>query len=663
MKLYVHDEGKSYILDDVESSLTFLGLVALIRARLNISQEMTLVDANGKALKRTNLIIFDLFEDKDDVYIQRLPVQSRKPLTDITILQPEPINHLEQPRIYLIVQQVRQLLDQRQYRKARLLCEQHPDTEEVMLEVLYTSGRYDACYQRSMELPSGRYYMLQSLAALRKYMEAYAWLDLHRDDLRSDDKRWRILECNMLLGLQRNDDAILLLNTLMEAGRHDLDVVLLYAQCALQSGQLEASVQATLRAVTIAQDNKDVQKHIARVLQHPRGEAALTTAVDSTYSSLDDHSEHPLVSVFAYFATIAKDHSLLETARRLFTKAAALSPANALYALNLLHCLETLDCLEEALETALRFCRNNPQSQTATDFLLAFLDEETSGGKYKVPMEAVCDDDLYLLALGFAMVKVLFLRREYALVRRLVACLETLRQLSTAPLHATAIRNEYAYYLCISQLMSTDCPRFPLISPAEEVAEDPRIYFIGDSHVIPCSGRRIRIHAQNYTIIARLVTGCKVWHLRPDSCFYTRANFLAVCRSLPPRAKVVFMIGEIDCREGLVTAWQRDKYDSLEEAMQAVIALAISVMSSLTEEYSFEVYVHPINPVMRETRDVVQRYNQLYREAVRSVQQLTWLDVLDHRLGDAEWGEAFQLDGTHLHPDFLALLESAFEGI
>jgi hypothetical protein len=61
-----------------------------------------------------------------------------------------------------------------------------------------------------------------------------------------------------------------------------------------------------------------------------------------------------------------------------------------------------------------------------------------------------------------------------------------------------------------------------------------------------------------------LYTGLKHWHLRKDSDYYPKANFTAVTEGLPEGATVVFIFGEIDCREGLLVAVERARYETLE---------------------------------------------------------------------------------------------------
>jgi hypothetical protein len=91
-----------------------------------------------------------------------------------------------------------------------------------------------------------------------------------------------------------------------------------------------------------------------------------------------------------------------------------------------------------------------------------------------------------------------------------------------------------------------------------------------------------------------LVTGLKMWHLRPESVFFPKNNFYNVVSTstdsvccvrgvracvfnrvvrigvvtVPPHSDVVFLFGEIDCREGLVVSVEKCRYRDLEEGAQ-----------------------------------------------------------------------------------------------
>lgn len=77
-----------------------------------------------------------------------------------------------------------------------------------------------------------------------------------------------------------------------------------------------------------------------------------------------------------------------------------------------------------------------------------------------------------------------------------------------------------------------------------------------------------------------------------------------------PLAQVVFMLGEIDCREGLLLAVDKLKYDTMEEATAVLVRVYSRALLHLIAARGFEVLVHPVPPVLDETRHVVQPFNR-----------------------------------------------------
>ena len=77
------------------------------------------------------------------------------------------------------------------------------------------------------------------------------------------------------------------------------------------------------------------------------------------------------------------------------------------------------------------------------------------------------------------------------------------------------------------------------------------------------------------------------------------------------------MFGEIDCREGLLLAVEKLKYDSLEEAMGVLIEIYAGALLDLIQTRGFRIFVHPVPSVLNETRHVVRPFNQALRLKVR----------------------------------------------
>ena len=66
-------------------------------------------------------------------------------------------------------------------------------------------------------------------------------------------------------------------------------------------------------------------------------------------------------------------------------------------------------------------------------------------------------------------------------------------------------------------------------------------------------------------------------------------------------------------------------------------------------------------PALDETRALAKRFNAALRRAVQAAPSLHWLDFFDQLLSpDGEaLADGLALDGTHLHPSYVSLLEAA----
>ncbi|RLN15187.1 hypothetical protein BBJ28_00009020 [Nothophytophthora sp. Chile5] len=226
----------------------------------------------------------------------------------------------------------------------------------------------------------------------------------------------------------------------------------------------------------------------------------------------------------------------------------------------------------------------------------------------------VSEVELDLLACFFTIVKILFVNGRLSVLPPLIRVLEPLRL--GHELHRTSIRNEQAYYACIAQLLSITEGFVIHPPPPSAAAPADEIYVCGDSHTLATAWREINVHGQRILLRPALVTGLKHWHLRKESTFYPKLNFWRVLASIPAKSRVIFLFGEIDCREGILDAVEKCKYESIEEGMTHTIGIFMEVLADVVEKYEFETYIHPIVPVLDETRALVIQYNQLFQKRV-----------------------------------------------
>jgi len=251
----------------------------------------------------------------------------------------------------------------------------------------------------------------------------------------------------------------------------------------------------------------------------------------------------------------------------------------------------------------------------------------------------------------FTLVKIAFVTGALELIWRLVELIEPKRK--GYDWHVTNVRNEHAYYCCVTQLME-----YVTLPVARHL---PPLYFVGDSHCLTAAWHTLTVHEQPRLLVPKLVTGLKCWHLREDSDFFPKTNFENVVKSIPDRSQCVFLFGEIDCREGIIRAVEHGNYPDLTAGCTAVVDIYIQVLLRLVDERHFTIFVQPVAPVLNETRTFVTEFNKVLREQVLRHDELHWLEGVFSGLvkPDGNFDTEFELDGTHLNPSYLRLVEAA----
>ncbi|KAE9353071.1 hypothetical protein PF008_g5162 [Phytophthora fragariae] len=541
----------------------------------------------------------------------------------------------------------------------------------------------------------------------------------------ADERLWMeeqmdVLKAQALYATKRPDEqekAISLIMHLLpdlQAPTLNLDVLLLYAKIAHDRGKKSEALSMALRVSVGKSNDRRVKKTLVAFLKDSSSMQRLQDAVPTTSASAG--------AAYAFIATILKDFGAVEKSILCFQQAQLSDPQSASYALNHAHALEVCCRYAEAYDVLVSFFRANRTLRVGSgkagaakllagsfaeilDHLNAWdnchesnstsLDESSRSGVSpvewvsgpkgyaKVTPESgsnvatvnvaplslhiaqankkttLSEAELDLLACYFTVVKILFVSGRLSVLPPLIRVLEPLRL--GRELHLTIIRNEQAYYACIAQLLSIEeaLELKPPLSTPETATND--IYVCGDSHTLATAWRRIQVAKESTLLRPALVTGLKHWHLRKESTFYPKLNFWRAIANIPIRSRVIFLFGEIDCREGILYAVEKCKYESIKEGMERTISIFMEALADVVGKYEFEAYIHPVVPVLDETRALVIQYNQLFRKQVAKSTICKWLDFFDDLVCDdpPKLRPDLRLDGTHLHPAYLVNLEKA----
>jgi lysophospholipase L1-like esterase len=111
--------------------------------------------------------------------------------------------------------------------------------------------------------------------------------------------------------------------------------------------------------------------------------------------------------------------------------------------------------------------------------------------------------------------------------------------------------------------------------------------------------------------------------------------------------------------------------------MRHTVDIFVKVLVKLIKTRKFNVFIHPILPILNETRPIVVTYNDIYKEAIDKMKGAKWLDFFDEILitnNGSHWKEEedisnihvrneLKLDGTHINPKYISILEKSINSV
>ena len=293
--------------------------------------------------------------------------------------------------------------------------------------------------------------------------------------------------------------------------------------------------------------------------------------------------------LFAYIATILKEYGGNTQAIEMYQNVTRAAPKSSSYMLNLVHVLEIDQRFEEAFERGLRFVGEAAASgghvlgalrvHDVLELLSArgpVTELRAWSGSGAPPClgegerheddlalatathQAVAFDEGYdfnLLGLLFALCKILYISGDLRSLPALVRLIGN--EVNHREFSGTLVVNEYAYFKIVQHLVAV-LP--PTSLPRAVVADHEQLYVVGDSHSLACAWHVMEFRGKPCVLRPKLVTGCKCWHMRDESIFYTTTQLENSIAAIPQGSTVIFLFGEIDCREGLAQEVARCRY-------------------------------------------------------------------------------------------------------
>lgn len=467
------------------------------------------------------------------------------------------------------------------------------------------------------------------------------------------------------------DRAVTALQGVLRENMKHVEALVEYAGLIFGQGPSMSAEAVNLLVTVLEQfkDHKRAKEKLAYICQQREGMSILKSVDRQAMSD---------PQALMFLGNCLRDHSAIDQALELFKMALEVSKGDPCAALIYVHTLEVVDRQKDIIKFYQMYCSKyssksvgNLKCSILNDIVQKLSEDLKSGrivaqesgeGEETSPVVAIqsstceyTDDERYLLAFFFTLVKVLYVKGCLQVIPKLMQLLQPLYD--GKDLHKTNIRNEAAYFGCISMIYKT----YPEIQAADLTAEK-LVYFIGDSHCIPPAWQKVTLQDGSYTIHPILSTGTKIWHLRPEGTFYPKTNFYSVIEQIPDGARVIVCLGEIDCREALLKCWEKARYETIEDGIEAVINIYFRVLTELYKKRQWKIFIQPIAPVLDSTRTVVMQFNRILATMLLKKPKLHWLNFLSGlvtNLDDGVLKHEYQFDGTHVHPKYVSLIGEA----
>ena len=134
----------------------------------------------------------------------------------------------------------------------------------------------------------------------------------------------------------------------------------------------------------------------------------------------------------------------------------------------------------------------------------------------------------------------------------------------------------------------------------------------------------MHLRGEQRTLVPKLITGLKAYHLQPNYRFLTVSNLHILLSSIPPyvpmscgkpsnqfililrsrsgETEIIFVCGEIDTREGIPKAMDKKRYRNVEHATAETVRIYREGVDALSVQYKLHIWIHPVTPPINPKR-------------------------------------------------------------
>ena len=195
--------------------------------------------------------------------------------------------------------------------------------------------------------------------------------------------------------------------------------------------------------------------------------------------------------------------------------------------------------------------------------------------------------------------------------------------------------------------------------------KNKNLYVLGESHSLASHHLRIQHSGIDFFCKARLIKGCKQWHLGNASRNQYKNKFESIFCSLPKYSYVLLAIGEIDCRLDSGIIEHKNKYPAkqIKEITQNTVKNYLSYIVDNNSDCHHKIIIQGVPcPTINRCIDHAEKEVMQWIEVIKifnfelkkiaEEKRLGFLDV--HKLtdrGDGFSNNVWHIDNNHISPE------------
>jgi tetratricopeptide (TPR) repeat protein len=195
----------------------------------------------------------------------------------------------------------------------------------------------------------------------------------------------------------------------------------------------------------------------------------------------------------------------------------------------------------------------------------------------------------------------------------------------------------------------------------------PIIYLVGDSHCLSTANTMVNFKGVDFLAEAKIVVGCKAWHLANKDNNRFKHWFEKRIESIPHGATAILMFGEIDCRpdEGIIKHYKKNNVN-LTESITCLVNDYFKYILRVTDSRGISPIICSVPAPIEQgsfadgdqklQKAVLAKFNQALADIVAK-NQIPLLDVYTFLQSRKEGSDnEYYVDSNHLRPTVLGHL-------